>query len=330
MEQIYPILLDFDQNRTPVRPRDASTVIVLRDGHAGIEVFCVRRHASSSFMGGAVVFPGGKVDAQDGAEVWRDRATEPPARAAAFATGETPARALCVAACRETLEEGSILPTDPPLSGDDVDEVGRELAAGAPLDAVLARRGLKLALAALVPWARWITPVAEARRFDARFFLLPLPPGQIGRHDGHETTMSFWAAPSEVLERAARGEILLAPPTSRTLELLAAALDVRSAVALAERQSLLPICPRFVPGDGAEPPYLALPGDPSHEARDRRAEGPTRYVLRNGRFVAEECCAHGSLIHIKQEREPDPPVPTSFDAPQTNAPSVPATPDLEE
>ncbi|WP_433937003.1 MULTISPECIES: NUDIX hydrolase [Sorangium] len=304
MEQIYPRLLDFDQNRNPVRPRDAATVIVLRDGRAGLEVFCVRRHASSSFMGGAVVFPGGKVDAQDGAEVWRDRATEPPARAAAFATEEAPARALCVAACRETLEEGAILPTDLPLSGDEIDAVGRELAAGTSLDAALDRRGLKLALEALVPWARWITPLAEPRRFDARFFLLPLPRGQVGRHDGYETTMSFWAAPPAVLERAERGEIFLAPPTSRTLELLSAAADVRSAVALAERQSLLPICPRFVPGDGVEPPYLALPGDPSHEARERRAEGPTRYVLRNGRFVAEEPCARGSPIHIKQEREP--------------------------
>ncbi|WP_437786222.1 NUDIX hydrolase [Sorangium sp. So ce1097] len=328
MEQIYPRLLDFDQNRNPVRPRDAATVIVLRDGRAGLEVFCVRRHASSSFMGGAVVFPGGKVDAQDGTEVWRDRATEPPARAAAFATEEAPARALCVAACRETLEEGAILPTDAALSGDALDAVGRELAAGTPLDAALERRGLKLALGALVPWARWITPLAEQRRFDARFFLLPLPRGQVGRHDGYETTTSFWAAPTAILERAGRGEIFLAPPTSRTLELLSAAADVRSAVALAERQSLLPICPRFVPGDGAEPPYLALPGDPSHETRERGVEGPTRYVLRNGRFVAEEPCARGSPIHIKQEREPG--STTSFDAPRTNAPSVPATPDLEE
>ncbi|WP_437321400.1 NUDIX hydrolase [Sorangium sp. So ce385] len=303
-------------------------MIVLRDGRVGVEVFCVRRHASSSFMGGAVVFPGGKVDAQDGAEVWRDRATDPPARAAALATDAIAARALCVAACRETLEEGAILPTDPPLSDGEIDAVARELAAGTPLDASLERRGLKLALAALVPWARWITPAAEARRFDARFFLLPLPRGQVGRHDGHETTTSFWAAPSKVLERAARGEIVLAPPTSRTLELLAAAPDVRSAVALAERQPLLPICPRFVPGDGAEPPYLALPGDPSHEIRERRVDGPTRYVLRDGRFVAEECCAHGSPIHIKQEREPR--STTSFDTPQTTAPSVPATPDLEE
>ncbi|MGK3993853.1 NUDIX hydrolase [Sorangium sp. So ce1024] len=305
-------------------------MIVLRDGRAGIEVFCVRRHASSSFMGGAVVFPGGKVDARDGAEVWRDRATEPPARAAVFATEEASARALCVAACRETLEEGAILPTDAALSGDALDAVGRELAAGTPLDAALERRGLKLALGALVPWARWITPLAEQRRFDARFFLLPLPRGQVGRHDGYETTMSFWAAPAAILARAERGEIFLAPPTSRTLELLSAAADVRSAVALAERQSLLPICPRFVPGDGAEPPYLALPGDPSHETRERGVEGPTRYVLRNGRFVAEEPCARGSPIHIKQEREPDPPVPTSLEAPRTNAPSVPATPDLEE
>lgn len=291
-------------------------------------MFCVRRHTSSGFLGGAVVFPGGKMDAQDGAEVWLERATEPPARAVAFATDAAQARALCVAACRETLEEGAILPVDGSLPDEEISVLGRELAGGTPLHVALARRGLKLALAALVPWARWITPEAEARRFDARFFVLPLPHGQIGRHDGVETTMSFWAAPDEVLARAARGEFFLAPPTAHTLELLATAVDVRSAVALAERQCLLPICPRFVPGDGDAPPYLALPGDPSHEIRERRTEGVTRYVLRDGRFISEERCARGSSIHIKQERELRSTI--RCDDPPTHAPSTPATPDLEE
>jgi 8-oxo-dGTP pyrophosphatase MutT (NUDIX family) len=297
-------LLDFDQNRTPIPPRDAATVIVLRDGNCRIEVFCVRRHSRSSFLGGALVFPGGKVDEGDGAEVWADRATTPAARAAAFATETMTARALCVAACRETLEEGALLPVDRPIADSEVVAIGQELAGGEPLDAVLGRRGLKLALAELVPWARWITPEAESRRFDARFFLLPLPRGQVGRHDGRETTMSFWASPADILERAAHGEFFLAPPTSQTLALLASVRDVRSAVALAEQQCLSPICPRFVPGGAENPPYLALPGDPSHEIRERRTEGPTRYVLREGRFVAEEFCARGSPSHIKEDREP--------------------------
>jgi 8-oxo-dGTP pyrophosphatase MutT (NUDIX family) len=232
-----------------------------------------------------VVFPGGKVDPADGDELWATRATAPAVRAEAFATEAVSARTLAVAACRETLEEGAIVPVDGPLPHGGVAAIGRDLAEGASLDAALARRGLRLALGQLAPWARWVTPEAEARRYDARFFLLPLPAGQVGRHDDRETTMSFWAPPADVLDRAARGEIFLAPPTSRSLELLSAATSVHSALALAERQCLAPICPRFV---AANPPYLALPGDPSHEVRERRADGPTRFVLRGERFVSEE------------------------------------------
>jgi 8-oxo-dGTP pyrophosphatase MutT (NUDIX family) len=281
-------LLDFDPSRDASAPRDAASVVVLRDGARGLEVFCVRRHAKSSFLGGALVFPGGKVDAADGGDAWSERVTAPHLRGPAFAGTAVTASILAIAGARETLEEGAILPVAEALDAAQVDEILAELAAGASLLAVLARRELRLALDALVPWARWVTPVGESRRFDARFFLLELPRGQVGRHDDHETTMSFWGTPQEVLDRAAAGEFFLAPPTARTLELLACAGTVTAAMALAERQSLQPICPQFIGALGDEPPYLALPGDPSHEVRERWVEGPTRYVLRSGRFVSEE------------------------------------------
>lgn len=289
MEEVSPTLLDFDPTRTPPPPRDAATVVVLRDGAAGLEVFCVVRHANSGFLGGALVFPGGKVDPADGSPRWAELATEPPARAAAFATEAAPARKLAVAACRETLEEGGILPVDRPVGAAQIEDIMAELAGpSADFASVLERRGLRLALDALAPFGRWVTPEAESRRYDARFFLLQLPEGQIGRHDRRETTMSLWATPGEVLARFARGELFLAPPTTRTLELLASVKDVAGAMRLAERQSLEPVCPRFVAGDGTAPPYLALPGDPSHEVAERRVEGPTRFVLRDARFVSEE------------------------------------------
>jgi hypothetical protein len=143
-----------------------------------------------------------------------------------------------------------------------------------------------------------VTPEAESRRFDARFFLLALPRGQIGRHDDRETTMSLWARPREVLEGGAEGRFFLAPPTSRTLELLSDVESVGEALLLAARQSLLPVCPKFVAGERAAgeraagepvgPPFLALPGDPYHDVRERRIDGPTRYVLRGERFVSED------------------------------------------
>ena len=266
---------------------------MIREAAAGIEVFCVLRHQKSSFLGGAVVFPGGKVDPADAGAAWTELATEPHPRAVELtgSSGGVTPRALAVAACRESLEEAGIVPIAPALGAADggpdlADALRSELSGDAGLAGALRRRGLRLALDRLVPWARWITPEAEARRFDARFFLLELPAHQIGRHDEHETTMSFWARPASVLERSARGEIFLAPPTTRTLELLATASDAGAAYALAARQSLEPICPLFVPD--AHAPFLALPGDPAHAVRERRVAGPTRFVLRDGRFVGED------------------------------------------
>ncbi|MFO0757051.1 MAG: hypothetical protein U0359_11215 [Byssovorax sp.] len=278
-------------------------MVVLRHGAEGIEVFCVLRHSKSSFLGGAVVFPGGKVDPADGDERWAERTTAPHRRAERFATPGASPRTLAIAACRETLEEGGIVPLDPPgpaLDPGELDALRAELlAAPGTFASALARRGRKLALDALVPWARWVTPTAEARRFDARFFLLELPAGQEGRHDERETTHSFWASPADVLARFARGEIFLAPPTTRTLELLAGAGTVERAFALAGEQSLAPICPTFVPGD---PPFLALPGDPRHEIPERRVTGPTRFVLRDGRFVSEDPPLHDPLTANRPER----------------------------
>jgi 8-oxo-dGTP pyrophosphatase MutT (NUDIX family) len=295
-------LLDFDVKREPVPPRDAATVVVVRDGDRGLEVFCVRRHARSAFMGGALVFPGGKIDPQDGLPHWETLATDPAERALMFATQAAPARSLAVGACRELFEEGGILVLDEPLDRDAMDALGAELQQlGTDLGKLLHQCGRRLALGALVPWARWVTPEVEARRFDARFFVLRMPEGQIGRHDNHETVMSLWAAPADLLDRAVRGEFFLAPPTSRTLEVLRHAHDVHAVLMLAAEQSLLPICPRFVPGSGGEAPYLALPGDPSHEVHERRVAGPTRYVLRDGRFVSEDPADVGSILASNDE-----------------------------
>lgn len=285
-------LLEFDNSRKASEPRDAATVIVVRDGERGLEVFCVRRHAKSGFLGGALVFPGGKVDAADLDVRWAERSTEPDPRASEMAEGRASALGLCVAACRETIEEGHILPVEPGLSAAELDDLAAELSSSSLFDA-LSKRGLKLALSGLRPFSRWVTPEAEARRFDARFFLLALPAGQVGRHDERETTMSLWARPADVLDAAAEGRFFLAPPTSRTLELLAGERDVHGALTLAARQTLRPICPQFVAGKPGEQPFLALPGDPAHNVRERRVEGPSRYVLRGERFVSEDAPEHG-------------------------------------
>jgi 8-oxo-dGTP pyrophosphatase MutT (NUDIX family) len=277
-------VLEFDPNRITTPPREAATVVIVRDGAEGLEVFCVRRHAKSAFMGGALVFPGGKVDAKDRDPRWFDRTTALDPRAALFSSDLAHALALAVAACRETLEEGRILPTQPAIADDVLAELLRDTQTEGFLETLI-QREIVLDVAQMAPLARWVTPEAESRRFDARFYLLALPAGQIGKHDEHETTMSLWAKPKDILVAAAEGRFFLAPPTSRTLELLAKENDVHGAFQMAARQTLQPVCPEFVAED---PAFIALPGDPKHSIREKRVEGPTRYVLREGRFVSED------------------------------------------
>jgi 8-oxo-dGTP pyrophosphatase MutT (NUDIX family) len=285
-------VLDLDETRESAPTKDAATLLLLRDGPDGPEIFCVERNRKSAFMGGAVVFPGGKVDDLDADASWRPLATPPHAAGAGLSRDEDHLRALTVAACRESLEEACILP----VSGGTLGEAGlRELqaalgAGAAALRAGLEARKLALDLGALVPFARWITPVAESRRFDARFFIARAPEGQGGAHDEHETVSSFWATPRDVLARWEQGRVQLAPPTHRTLTVLGAHASVDAALTAALTASLAPICPRLVQHKDARGETLALvlPGDPQHDVPEARVPGPSRYVLRGEQWRSED------------------------------------------
>lgn len=275
-------MLDFDEAREPVTPRAAATLILVRDGDAGLEVIGMQRSLQSSFMGGAVVFPGGRVEAYDAASAW-------PPEVATRAAGEwwdDEGFAARMAACREALEEVGVAPiagASPTLAKRD--EL-RTAKSAQELQAKLRALGGALDLAALVPLARWVTPTAESRRFDARFFLARAPSGQTPSIDRKEAIRTFSTRPAELLEGYLAGAISLFPPTHRTLEWLALARDVDDALSRARGACLEPICPRFVLDKGA--PTLALPGDPLHEVRTRRVEGKTRYVLRGERWTSED------------------------------------------
>jgi len=282
-------VLDLDPARPAVPPRDAATLVVVRDSRGGgIEVFCVERQ-KIGFLGGAVVFPGGKLDPGDLDPAWAAHANLPREPATPWAPDEATRRGLAVAACREALEEAAILPViHGELSHAEL-VAWRGQLREAKLWDLLASRGLALDLAALHPLARWITPAAEARRYDTRFFLFVAGSSLEGAHDDHETTASFWARPAQVLGRFLAGELQLAPPTHRTLEILAGARDASDALAMAGGACLEPICPRLVThGDTVA---LVLPGDPEHEVREARSPGKSRYVLREGRFVPEDAPA---------------------------------------
>lgn len=287
-------MIDLDPTRAGVPPREAATLVVVRDashggrdGEGGVEVFCVERQ-KVGFLGGAIVFPGGKLDPGDLDAAWAPLVTATRATKTPWAADETTSRGLAIAACREALEEAAILPvTGAALAHAELLDWRTRVARGeTTLRALLGTAGHTLDLASLIPFARWITPVAEARRYDTRFFVFVAGEALTGAHDDHETTASFWARPAEVLRRFLAAELQLAPPTHRTLEVLAGARDARDAVALAEASCLEPVCPRLV--THGEAVALVLPGDPEHELRDARSPGKSRYVLRGDRFLPED------------------------------------------
>jgi 8-oxo-dGTP pyrophosphatase MutT (NUDIX family) len=140
-------VLDLKADRAAVPPKDAATIVLVRGAPDGLEVFCVERNKKSRFMGGAIVFPGGKLDAADAGGDWLALTTPPRPLRAPFADDEAHLRALGVAACRETLEEAAILlVTGGALEDAELGALRARLAEdAAALRAFLGARGLRLA-----------------------------------------------------------------------------------------------------------------------------------------------------------------------------------------
>jgi 8-oxo-dGTP pyrophosphatase MutT (NUDIX family) len=237
--------------------RPAATVVLARpvSSGAGFEILLVKRHGKSGFMAGAHVFPGGRVDEAD--------ARFAPAigeRCAALLDGIDPAAASAffVAALRETEEEASIS-----LMKDGVPHVE-----------------------ALHPWSWWITPEAEPKRFDTRFFLAEVPAGTQAVVDEHEAVDHAWLTPRGALAAYEKGEIVLAPPTLATLEDLAPFTSLKDAAASVVHP-IRPVCPKLITGlDGL---ILALPGDELHDVPEPAFPVRTRIVMtENGRFASAQ------------------------------------------
>ena len=278
--------LNHDVVTTP--PRHAATVMLLRDGADGPEVFMVRRHGLSDVLGGAYVFPGGKVDADDAQPALLARADRPAADLHA-ALGEPAldpetAASMFVAALRETFEEAGLLlaggaaAVDPARAA----ALARE---GLAFGELLARLDASLAVGRLVPFTRWITPVipsVQSKRFDTRFFAVRVAGDTVARHDDRETTESEWLAPRAALERYWAREIALAPPQIMSLAQLARHRDVASALREAASRPPPTIQPEPIKVDGLR--VVAYPGDPAHPVRARAMPGPTRLVFRDDRF----------------------------------------------
>ncbi|MEP6790209.1 MAG: NUDIX hydrolase [Ramlibacter sp.] len=269
-------------------PRAAATVVMLRDAPAGLEVFLIRRHGLSDVLGGAYVFPGGKVDAQD-ARLDMAAHLDAPPQALHAALGEPDldeltAPGLYVAALREAFEETGVLyahGVDSAIAAQ-ATALSRE---GRAFDEVLAVLALRLSTSALAPWSRWITPrIASVvnKRFDTRFFVAAIAPGQQATHDNHEATESAWLTPRAALEQYWERQIELAPPQIMSLAHLAHHTSVQGV--LDEARGRLPpvIEPEPFEQDGDR--VICYPGDERHSVTARALPGPTRLHYRNKRF----------------------------------------------
>ena len=210
----------------PSVPRDAATVLLVRDDTDGVEVFLQRRVKTMAFAGGMTVFPGGGVDERDAeADIaWSGPDAQWWART--FGSTEPVAQSLVCAAVRETFEEcGVLIATDVdgrfPEPGTLADERARLVDKSLSLAGFLTARGLTLRADLLAPLSHWIAPVIEKRRYDTRFFIAALPAGQQADAETSEVSVAGWLSAREALRRWADRQHFLLPPTWSQLRELA-------------------------------------------------------------------------------------------------------------
>lgn len=266
-------------------PLPSTTVILLRDEPGKDEPFSVllaERHGSIAFPG-AHAFPGGVLEAGD-QDVGAARL--PPVQCWAGAgAGDTCSDALpyWVAGVREVFEEVGILLAaagerllEGPL-GPDVAALRASVFEGEPLAAALGRINLRPATETLFYFARWITPVVNPKRFDTRFLVARVPPGQEPVADGSETVSCVWLPPRAALAAYEDGKLAFFPPTVRTLADLTFFPSVDAVLADAAQRTVRPFMPEVAQDGGA--PTLRYP-----DVSGRPGVAPTRLTLLDGRW----------------------------------------------
>lgn len=238
-------------------PIDSASVVLLREAPAGFEVFLMRRHHNSAVLGGAYVFPGGKLDEAD---------CEPQA---------LQQLGLNLAQCQALLREAT---TPLERAAGLFRAAARELQEEAGVTLPDLQRHL-------TPWSRWITPKmasVSSKRFDTRFFLAVMPAEQSAAHDNLETTDSCWLSPQEALTKFWDLQIDLAPP--QIMGLVHLARHRHMADVLDEARARGPVLVEPEPFDDQGTRTICYPGDPHHSVQVRALPGPTRLSFKPPRF----------------------------------------------
>ncbi|MCH5674982.1 NUDIX hydrolase [Streptomyces gilvus] len=243
---------------TPVVPKRAATVMLLKDTDGGPAVHMLRRRASMAFAGGVYAYPGGGVDPRDDERQIRWAGPTRAWWANRLGVDEASAQAIVCAAVRETYEEAGVLlagPSADSVVGDTTGEgweadraalVARDFSFAEFLD----RRGLVLRSDLLGAWTRWITPEFETRRYDTWFFVAALPHGQRTRNASTEADRTVWIRPPEAADGYDKGELLMMPPTIATLRQLAPYATAEEALAAAPGRDMTAVLARARLQDG--------------------------------------------------------------------------------
>ena len=254
--------------------RPAATVLLLRDTDQ-LEVLMVERHADIGFAGGALVFPGGKVDDADRAGKWSS--------CAAGLSQDSVFAAAQVAAIREAFEEAGVLLARrqgaggvlPPEVVDGLQGWRKESETDAgAFFRMLEVEDLVLACDHLTLFSHWVPPMGLHKRFDTLFFLAPTPPGQVVRQDGVEATEAVWLSPQKALADAKKGARRIIFPTARNLELLGLSSSVENAIAASKSRTVRQIQPKVEERDGVM--YLTIPDDLGYPVTEERLDAADR------------------------------------------------------
>ena len=235
----------------------AATLILVRDAAGGApELLMVERAAGMAFAAGALVFPGGRIDAAD-----RNLA------------GRLGMEAAAVAAIRETVEETAVpaglAPTPDAQAATDMQAA---LVADQDFGGLLEAFGLSLDAGELTPFARWVPQFHAVRRFDTLFYIARCPPDEWQpRVVAGECAGAAWVRAADVLEREARGDARLIFPTRRTLERLALRESFEEMRADAVTHAIDPITPWVEEKDGEK--FITIPGDLGFPVTRERLDG---------------------------------------------------------
>ena len=277
--------------------RDAATVLILRDGLDGLEVFMLKRNLNSDFVGGAYVFPGGAVDPADRhldlEPVCEGRTDADASRRLGIDGGGL---AFWVAAIRESFEEAGVLlaydldgyvDLDADVTAAHWNHHRQQVDTGQLTMVDLCRlEGLRLACDEMHYFSHWITPEGAPRRYDTRFFLAAAPPNQTPLHDDHEVIANEWVRPLDAIARCEAGQMTMMPPTIASLRTISRFSTAAEALDAAREITQVPaVLPRVVSVDGGV--RIVLPGDPDYGAPSG-VEGAADH--------------HGSWMHLADSR----------------------------